>query len=227
MQESLVATSLIKAFSSEKRETERIVSELRNSHQISLERMSVGSIANLAIASQGDVTKLVVLVAGAYWVIKGEWTLGSLLAFQSYLGYVHGPARFLASTNLQFQNAQTALERVSALYDIVPEEYLESGNLSRNCGGRSNSNRSTSLMGRGKRCCKTSLVTSHRENRFPSWGPAESVRPPWSAWCAVLHPDPQEDLFRRPASLPLPGKGLAPSEWLRLAKYSVVIRNDP
>ena len=61
------------------------------------------------------------MVIGAYWIIQGEWTLGSLLAFQSYLGYVFGPAQFLASANLQLQNALASLERVSALYDIVPE----------------------------------------------------------------------------------------------------------
>jgi ABC-type multidrug transport system fused ATPase/permease subunit len=55
-------------------------------------------------------------------VIRGGWTLGSLLAFQSYLGYVYSPALFLATTNLQLQSALAALQRVSALYDIVPEE---------------------------------------------------------------------------------------------------------
>ena len=66
----------------------------------------------------------VVLVAGAYWVIIGSWTFGSLTAFQSYLGYVYGPAMALASTNLQMQNALAALARVSALYNIVPEQNL-------------------------------------------------------------------------------------------------------
>jgi len=35
---------------------------------------------------------------------------------------VFGPAQFLASANLQLQNARAALERVSALYNIIPEE---------------------------------------------------------------------------------------------------------
>ena len=36
--------------------------------------------------------------------------------------FVYNPAQFLATANLQLQNALAALERVSALYDIVPEE---------------------------------------------------------------------------------------------------------
>jgi ABC-type multidrug transport system fused ATPase/permease subunit len=122
MQESLSAASLIKAFASEEREVDRVMSELRGAFQISLERVAVNSLANLAISSLGDVARGVVLVAGAYLIITGNWTLGSLLAFQSYLGYVYGPAQFLASTGLQLQNALAALERVSALFEIVPEE---------------------------------------------------------------------------------------------------------
>ena len=101
---------------------DRVMSELRGAFQISLERVAVNSLANLAISSLGDVARGVVLVAGAYLIITGNWTLGSLLAFQSYLGYVYGPAQFLASTGLQLQNALAALERVSALFEIVPEE---------------------------------------------------------------------------------------------------------
>ena len=74
-----------------------------------------------------DVTRMVVIIAGAYLIVQGNWSVGSLLAFQSYLGYVHTPARYLANIGLQIQNAIAALERVSALYDIVPEEDNDAG----------------------------------------------------------------------------------------------------
>jgi ABC-type multidrug transport system fused ATPase/permease subunit len=64
---------------------------------------------------------------GAFWIISGKWTLGSLLAFQAYLAYVFGPAQILAAANLQFQKAIAALGRVSVLFDIVPEKNLGSG----------------------------------------------------------------------------------------------------
>jgi ABC-type bacteriocin/lantibiotic exporter with double-glycine peptidase domain len=127
IQESLAATPLIKAFVSERREVDRIMSELGAMLQISLERVAVSSVANVTITTLGDVAKVIVLVVGAYEVIMGDWTLGSLLAFQSYLAYVYGPAQFLATTNLQLQSALAALERVSALFDIVPEESFGTG----------------------------------------------------------------------------------------------------
>ena len=126
-QESLSSVSLIKAFSSEVRAVGHLISELRKALQISLEQSAVHSVANLAINSIPGMARAVVLALGAYWVIKGQWTLGSLLAFQAYLGYVFGPAQYLATANLELQNARASLERVSALFDIVPEEKIGIG----------------------------------------------------------------------------------------------------
>jgi ABC-type multidrug transport system fused ATPase/permease subunit len=122
LQESLSSVSLIKAFSTEARTVKRFMSQLKEAFHISLEQTTVSSVASLVINSMPGMAKLVVLALGAYWVIQGHWSLGSLLAFVAYLAYVFGPAQFLASANLQLQNARAALERVSALYDIIPEE---------------------------------------------------------------------------------------------------------
>ncbi|MBU0493613.1 MAG: ABC transporter ATP-binding protein/permease [Chloroflexi bacterium] len=122
MQESLSSASLIKSFVSEEREVGRVMTELRSAFQISLEQMAVSSLAGMTLNVLNNVANLVILVAGAYLVIIGEWTLGSMLAFRSYVSYVYGPAQFLANINLQLQSALASLERVSALYEIVPEE---------------------------------------------------------------------------------------------------------
>ncbi len=127
LQESLSSVSLIKAFSTEARSVKRLMSQLKEAFHISLEQTTVSSVANLVITSMPGVAKVTVLALGAYWVIQGHWSLGSLLAFIAYLAYVFGPAQFLATANLELQNARAALERVSALYDIVPEENIRTG----------------------------------------------------------------------------------------------------
>ena len=126
-QESLSSVSLIKSFSSEMRTVGRLISESRKAFQISLEQSTVGSVAHLIISSTPGIARVFVLALGAYWVIKGEWTLGSLFAFQAYLGYVFSPAQYLATANLDLQDARASLERVSALFDIVPEENIGKG----------------------------------------------------------------------------------------------------
>jgi ABC-type bacteriocin/lantibiotic exporter with double-glycine peptidase domain len=127
LQESLASASLIKAFASEARAVGRLVSELKRAFRISLEQTTVGSLASLIVSAMSGLARAVVLVVGVYWVIKDRWTLGSLLAFQAYLGYVSGPAQFLATSNLELQKALAALRRVSSLFDIVPEENVDNG----------------------------------------------------------------------------------------------------
>ncbi len=127
MQESLSTTSLIKAFSSEKRTVNNIVGHLKESVNLGLERSTVSSAAGVFISFFPEIARFVIMLAGGFWIISGEWSLGSLFAFQSYVGYVYGPAQFIASSNLSFQSALASLERVSALFDIVPEENIRSG----------------------------------------------------------------------------------------------------
>lgn len=127
LQETLSTTSLIKAFASEERTAGQVVNEWDASRQLALERASVGSVGSLVINLLPDAAHGLVLIVGAILIIRGDWTLGSLLAFIGYLGFVYGPAKYLASVNMQLQDAIAALERVSALFNIVPEENLGAG----------------------------------------------------------------------------------------------------
>jgi ABC-type multidrug transport system fused ATPase/permease subunit len=127
MQEALSSTPLIKSFASEERTRNRLISELKKGFQISLEQTAVGSVADMVIGLMPAASRGIALALGAYWVIREEWTLGSLLAFQGYLGYVFGPAQFLATANLQLQRALAALQRIRALFRILPERNSQKG----------------------------------------------------------------------------------------------------
>lgn len=127
IQESLSTSSLIKAFSTEKSTADQIAGQMRRSVDLRLESSTISSAAGILVSFFPEIARFIVLFAGGYWIINGEWSLGSLLAFQSYIGYVYGPAQFLATANLDFQNSMASLERVSALMDIVPEDNLEGG----------------------------------------------------------------------------------------------------
>jgi ABC-type multidrug transport system fused ATPase/permease subunit len=127
LQETLASLPLIKAFASEVRESERIMSEVDASQKLEMEQATVSTASGVVLSLAPGLASALALILGAYWIIQGEWTLGSLLAFQSYLGFVYGPALSLANANLQFQNARTALERISAVLEVAPEQSASSG----------------------------------------------------------------------------------------------------
>jgi len=93
LQETLSSTELIKAYSAEQRTMRGLMDKLRAALQVRLEQVAVNSIAGMVISIIPEIARAVVLVVGAVWIIQGEWTLGSLLAFQAYLGYVSAIAK--------------------------------------------------------------------------------------------------------------------------------------
>ena len=127
VQESLSEVSLIKAYANEDRTRSHIMSSIHRIFQLNLEQKVIDSLASLAINSMSGVARIISLAVGAFLIIKGQWTIGSLLAFQAYLAYVFGPAQILASSNLQFQKALAALDRVAAIFDIAPEDNMKDG----------------------------------------------------------------------------------------------------
>ena len=120
-QETLNSMPLVKAFAAEEKAVGKIMAGLRQVFRLSAERSVVGSVTGLALSSTPSLVNFCVFAIGAYWVITGHWSLGSLFAFQAYLGRVFGPAQSLTSTGLQMQNIRASLERLTALLDVVPE----------------------------------------------------------------------------------------------------------
>jgi ABC-type bacteriocin/lantibiotic exporter with double-glycine peptidase domain len=112
----------IKSFAAEESARERIMSSFRSAFRVALEQALVHSVSGTLIQSIPGLGRVLVLAAGAVLVIGGEWSLGSLLAFQAYLGQVFGPAHNLAALGLQLQKARAAMERVVALLEIAPED---------------------------------------------------------------------------------------------------------
>ncbi|PIS28374.1 hypothetical protein COT42_08365 [Candidatus Saganbacteria bacterium CG08_land_8_20_14_0_20_45_16] len=127
LKEALGSLSLIKSFSTEKREIAKIMQEAKQANEINLQQTALSSVASLSISGLSELASLILLAAGGWLIIKGEWTVGSLLAFQAYLGFVFGPAQFLANSNYILQSALAGLERVATFYTILPEEHNEAG----------------------------------------------------------------------------------------------------
>ena len=126
-QEMFSSIPLIKAFSKEKKAESDIVTEIQNNNKAVNEQATLNSFNDHVMSAMPAAAKFLVLALGSYWVIQGVWTVGSLLAFVSYLAFVYGPVNYLASSANQLQSTRAALERVAALFNAIPENNVESG----------------------------------------------------------------------------------------------------
>jgi len=117
LQENVAGIKLVKAYAREKYETERFLSqywEIRNKRLNSTLLMgawSQGQEVSTALAG------VLVLGFGAMRVMDGTMTIGSLVAFQSYVAMLWGPVRMFGYINQAVQQAIAAGERIFEIID--------------------------------------------------------------------------------------------------------------
>ncbi len=96
---------------------QRYSSFMSESFRTLLIGISTGTVSNFL----NQLTGLLTLWVGAYLVIKGDLTIGQLIAFRIISGYVVGPLLNLATSWQSFQGVALSMERLSDVVDAVDE----------------------------------------------------------------------------------------------------------
>lgn len=121
--EALTGIKVVKAFTQESREIE--VFGKRNAE---LTEVAVKSEINRAVffTTMSFLTGLGVLIVwlfGGEEVIAGELTIGTLLAFYSYMWLLYGPLEWFGMVNSWMTRAFAGAERIFEVIDTPPEAY--------------------------------------------------------------------------------------------------------
>jgi ATP-binding cassette subfamily B protein len=87
----------------------------------SFRTLMIGVSAGTVGAFLNQLTGLLTLWVGAFLVIKGELTIGELIAFRIISGYVVGPLLNLATSWQSFQGVALSMERLSDVVDAQAE----------------------------------------------------------------------------------------------------------
>jgi len=88
------------------------------------------TLANSTSQFLSKLSSLLVLWVGAYLVLKGELTLGELIAFRIISSYVTTPILRLAQLWQNFQETGLSLERLSDIVDSPQEGEIDKNNIS-------------------------------------------------------------------------------------------------
>ncbi|MEG1594794.1 MAG: ABC transporter ATP-binding protein [Lachnospiraceae bacterium] len=93
--------------------------------QISCENLGyfVDSIINIMTS----INQLVVLIIGAYFVYKGSFTLGMLVAFNAYLSDIYAPFIQIIGTYNEFVTTEVSLERYREIKEDGNTEDIQNG----------------------------------------------------------------------------------------------------
>lgn len=120
--DSLKGVETVKSFGVEEETMEKLenkyISALRTGYKTSVTSNVQGTLSGFF----NNIGNLVLMGIAALIVMNGEITLGSMMAFMSLSSYFMDPIGRLVSLQMQIQEANIAMKRMSELYEVEEEQ---------------------------------------------------------------------------------------------------------
>jgi len=121
LQDNLSGIRVIQAFAREEMERQRFTTESERYYRARVKGIRYWSVFFPAIRFLGAMGSVIVLGVGAVMVVKGEMSLGTLVAFLSYTTSFYEPINRLTEVDNIFQEAIAAGERFFEILDETTE----------------------------------------------------------------------------------------------------------
>ncbi|CCH34751.1 ABC transporter ATP-binding protein [Saccharothrix espanaensis] len=121
VEETVTGVRVVKGFGQEAREVARLESRAR---VLFAERMRAARLTarpTATLTALPYVGQVAVLALGGWLALRGEVSLGTFLAFATYVANLVGPTRLLSSLVVTAQMARAGVERVYELVDSQPD----------------------------------------------------------------------------------------------------------
>lgn len=119
--ETFSGIKVVKSFGAEQQEERRFVSTISNNFSTEFEFTMLSYRMNVVLAGLTDLTYIAVLLCGAWVAIGGGMTIGTLVAFTTYLMMLFGPVHSFSGLLQVTISARTGFERVLQLLNIRPK----------------------------------------------------------------------------------------------------------
>jgi len=115
---------LVKLFGRRNEETERFRERAANVRDGGINRAVLGSAFFATMGLVSAVGTALVYGLGGYFVIQNTFTVGTIVAFGSYLGNLYGVLQGLAGAPVEFSTSMVSFERVFEVVDL-PQDIIE------------------------------------------------------------------------------------------------------
>jgi len=112
---------LVKLFGKEQLEYERFSKDGALVRDIGIQRAVVGHWFFMILGVVSAVGSAVVFWAGGHLVLKGTFTIGTIVAFGTYLTQLYGPLMALSNAQVEIAQSMVSFERVFEVLDIPVE----------------------------------------------------------------------------------------------------------
>ncbi len=119
--ERVIGTATIKSFGREEDEVRQFCARSEQLYARSLDKVRLAAAQEMLIQVLTRSAPMVVVWVGAAMIMRGTMTLGTLLAFFTYLGFLYLPLERLAQLSVVLSASMAAIERIFGFLDLKPE----------------------------------------------------------------------------------------------------------
>jgi ATP-binding cassette, subfamily B, bacterial len=119
--EAVSGVRVVKGFGQESRELARLSDAAVNLFGARMRNVRISARRQATMQMVPSLSQVLILALGGWLVIRGRVTLGTFLAFQSYLLQLVAPVRQLAGMLVLAQTARAAAERIYELLDSTSD----------------------------------------------------------------------------------------------------------
>lgn len=112
---------LVKLFGQRETEVNRFSDRAHEVRSLGVDRAFTGSLFFAIVGLISAVGTALVYGLGGYFVISGKFTVGTIVAFGSYLASLYGALQGLANAPLDFSTSLVSFERVFEVLDLPPD----------------------------------------------------------------------------------------------------------
>ncbi len=121
IQEVLSGVEVIKAYTAEEREVQKVSLRMRSAIHVKIKSMILSLLSNYSARASQLISTLLIMWFGVKEILKGSMTVGDYVAFTSYVIYLSSSINNLSMIHISLQPIFASMDRLMEIFRLVPE----------------------------------------------------------------------------------------------------------
>ena len=121
IQEVLSGVEVIKTYTAEEREVQKVSLRMRSAIHVKIKSMILSLLSNYSARASQLISTLLIMWFGVKEILKGSMTVGDYVAFTSYVIYLSSSINNLSMIHISLQPIFASMCRLMEIFRLVPE----------------------------------------------------------------------------------------------------------
>jgi ATP-binding cassette, subfamily B, putative efflux pump len=121
LQERVAGVATVKSFAREAEEARRFHKRTTELYDLTITSVKLASTHQMFSEFITRAAPLIVIWAGAIFILRGKMAIGTMVAFYAYLGALYLPLQRFSELSVIVANSLAAIERIFNFFDETPE----------------------------------------------------------------------------------------------------------